>query len=374
MTMLFEDHEGQPHVPFSVSQVLKLLAERDRKLRKVRSLEGKYSREYLEKIVMVLVEDIESIRREVDVLKTRRRSNKPGKLATDTSPAQIQPSADNGSDVDGEGNREILQPFQPGSWYADESTPAPRKRRRFSYAELNSELPIDSATETPSFEGGVSDRSGGLNGNEDVLREGTAQEDDEGVELEHSDPDQEQGQILTNTTDDAKALKVSAPVKEPPFMQEIEKREDILDVWCPPKLRPPISQQVTAQVEGKETTYPAAGKSMERGVGLSQNRGASTPKRRKDKTPIEEDSKRNPAVRGDGFVANAVVRKPSEREALIGSDCRECRENWKFLSAFGKGTSNIKQVCSKHRYQHARPMTPDHWNAVSFTETRTQPP
>jgi len=75
---------------------------------------------------------------------------------------------------------------------------------------------------------------------------------------------------------------------------------------------------------------------MDRGVGLSQNRNGSTPKRKKEKRPIEEELRQNPAVRGDGFVANAVVRKPSEREALIGSDCRECRENWKFLSTFGK--------------------------------------
>mmetsp|Transcript_1434 Transcript_1434/g.4566 ORF Transcript_1434/g.4566 Transcript_1434/m.4566 type:complete len:377 (-) Transcript_1434:1711-2841(-) len=376
MKMLFADHEGQPHVPFSISQVLKLLAERDRKLRKVRSLEGKYGREYLEKIVMVLVEDIESIRRDVNVLKSGRRSNKLGKLATDTSPAQIQPSADNDSDVNGDGAPEMVEPFQPGSWYADESTPnLPRKRRRFSYAELNSELPIDSATETPSFEEGLSDRSGGSNGNGDVLREGTAQEDEEDAELDHSDSDQAQGQILTNTTDDAKTLKVSGAGKEPRVVQEqIEKQEEKIYVGSPPKLRTPISQQVTAQVERKETLHSAAGKSMDRGVGLSQNRNGSTPKRKKEKRPIEEELRQNPAVRGDGFVANAVVRKPSEREALIGSDCRECRENWKFLSTFGKGTSNIKQVCSKHRYQHARSLTPDHWNAVSFTETRTQPP
>mmetsp|Transcript_551 Transcript_551/g.865 ORF Transcript_551/g.865 Transcript_551/m.865 type:complete len:375 (-) Transcript_551:1470-2594(-) len=374
MTMLFEDHEGQAHVPFSVSQVLKLLEERDRKLKKVRSLEGKYSREYLEKIVMVLVEDIEGIRRDVDVLKSGRRSNKLGNQATDTSPAQIQPSSDYGRDVDGQDTPEMIQPFQRGSWYADESTPVRRKRRRFSYAELNSELPIDSASDTPSFEEGLSHRSAGSIGNEDVLREGTAREDEEDAELEHSDPDQEQGPIFTNPRDEAKALRVSAPTKEPLVVQQIEKREDKLSVGSSPKLRPAISQQVTAQVDGTKIKYSAVGKPMERGVGLSQNRSASTPNRRKDKSPIEECPTRKPSVRGDGFVANAVVRKPSEREALIGSDCRECRETWKFLSTFGKGTSNIQQVCSKHRYQHARPMTPDHWNAVSFTETRTQPP
>lgn len=146
----------------------------------------------------------------------------------------------------------------------------------------------------------------------------------------------------------------------------------------------------------------------------------------------------------DGHRANVVTRIKSDREQLLGTGCRECREHWTFLAngnevlnapsptplhpnsipssastvpliepfshtytkpnysnrvaehfsrqsfhlfkslsspspsflslRFQKKEAALKQACSRHRHQYEPPQTPEHWNAVSFTETRTQPP